>query len=198
MENILGEIRQRLGLRAVPLRGDREVPPRHVLLQRLPRAALRAEESRENPQSPNGRDLRPQARDVRRWRLLTPSSAASNPRLRAFHGRQLCQRRHGRPHRLASPPPRAPCEVVDACVGQIVTAVLARGGSADRHRRPRQRGADVRPRHRQAPHRPHDLRRARSSLSDRPSRDDASAPPGGSPISPPPCSPCSACPSLPR
>jgi 2,3-bisphosphoglycerate-independent phosphoglycerate mutase len=100
LKNILGEVVSSLGPRAVPLRRDREESPRHLFLQQLqegpfPRGGTRV------PAEPQGRDLRPPARDVRGRR--DPGREGGDPfrKVRADRG-QFRQSRHGGAHRLAS------------------------------------------------------------------------------------------------
>ena len=83
---------------AAPRRRDREVRPRHLLLQRRPRAGVGGRGAGPGAVPPRRRDLRPEARDER-------PRGGRRLRRRLERGRiplrdhQLRQLRHGRPHR---------------------------------------------------------------------------------------------------
>ena len=84
----------------VPYRGDREVSPRHLLLQRRLRAAVPGRGALSDS-LPAGRDLRSGAGDERRGhhRRALPHDREREPRL---HSLQLRQRRHGGAHGRAA------------------------------------------------------------------------------------------------
>ena len=152
-------------------RRDREVRPRHLLLQRRPRGGVGGGGARAGRLAARRPDLRPQARDER-------------PR-----GRRRLRRALGRGRATASgsstsptptwsatpasiPAAVAAVEAVDGCLGEVVAAVHASGRRLHRHRRPRQRRPHARAR-RLAEHRPlaqpgaaHRHRRRRSSSRD--------------------------------
>ena len=138
---------------AAARRRDREVPARDVLLQRRrggrrttasgASSSRRRATSRRTTSKPEMSAREAADAFVRRWREDDP----------ALRDHQLRQPRHGRPHRRRSRPRSRRCETVDACLGDVVEAVLERGGVCDRHRRPRQRRRDARGR-RLARHRP--------------------------------------------
>ena len=88
---------QRGRLAPVPRGGDREIRSRHVLLQRRRRAAVAGGGPAAHPE-PEGRDVRPAARDVGGGRHRR---ARGGDRLRdvRLHRRELRQPRHGRAHR---------------------------------------------------------------------------------------------------
>jgi 2,3-bisphosphoglycerate-independent phosphoglycerate mutase len=64
LKNILGEVVAKRRPRPVPLRRDREEPPRHLFLQQLQEGPFPGRGARV-PGEPQGGDLRPAARDVR-------------------------------------------------------------------------------------------------------------------------------------
>ena len=88
--------RQRRRTCPVSLRGDREEPACHLLLQQLPGGAVSRRGARV-PRKPQGGDLRPAARNVVRG--SHPARPGGDPvgQVRAAGG-QLCQPRHGGPH----------------------------------------------------------------------------------------------------
>ncbi len=178
---------------AAARRGDREVRPRHLLLQRRRGGPPRGRAAPARPLAPGRAHLRPRPRDVRpRRRRPLPRSLARAARGRvSLRGPQLRQPRHGRPHRR-DPRRGARLETVDACLGEVVRAVLDAGGACLDHGRPRQRRAHARAR-RLPQHRPHLQPRAADPHRCRGCgcwRRRAS-----SPTSPPPSSSCSASPS---
>ena len=81
-----------------PRRRDREVRARHVLLQRRSRGRMAGRDAPARPEPARRRELRPEARDVRR-RGGRPCGRRGGRRLRILR-RQLRQPRHGRSHRL--------------------------------------------------------------------------------------------------
>ena len=109
--------------------------------------------------SPQGRDLRPQARDERarghrqagrrdRSRASTTRSSATTPTATWSATPATSTRRS------------QAVEALDACVGRVVAAARARRRRGADHRRPRQRRDDARRRDRPAAHRAHAQPRA--------------------------------------
>ena len=130
---------QQAGAEAVPLRRDGEVPARHVLLQRLPRAAVPRRGPADRAQSPKDvstYDQKPEmaARGVcrREW-----SSGSTQRPVRPGRG-QLRQHRHGRPHRRARRRPSRPSSTSIARVGESPGRGATPERGRDRPGRPRQ------------------------------------------------------------
>ena len=121
-------------LAPVPRRRDREVRPRHVLLQRRPRGALAGRGPAARPE-PAGRDLRPRARDERGRRHGRARRGDRVGRLR-LHRRELRQPGHGRPHGRLGGDVRA-LETIDACLARVVAAIERPSRPTTRRRRAR-------------------------------------------------------------
>ncbi len=109
-------------------RRDREVRPRHLLLQRRPRGGVGGGGAAPGRLAPRRPDLRPQARDERPRRRRRLRLALVGGRL-PLRDHQLRQPRHGRPHRGRSRPRSRAVEAVDGCLGDVVAAVEASGGA---------------------------------------------------------------------
>ena len=92
---------------AVPLRRDREVRARDVLLQRRSRGGLPGRRARDDPFAEGRRHVRPQAGDVRGGRRRCRREGRRVGQVR-LHPRQLRQPRHGRSHRRARRGDHAP------------------------------------------------------------------------------------------
>ena len=134
---------RRAGLQPAPLRRDREVRPRDLLLQRRARAALRGRGPRARAVAARRRDLRPEARDERGRRRRrgrrTASRAASYDFILVNFANPDMVGHTGKLDAAINA-----VEAVDACVGAISTRCSAAGRRAHRHRRSRQLRADER------------------------------------------------------
>ena len=112
-----------------PLRRDREVRARHVLLQRRPRGGVAGRDA--DPRPVAARRRRPTTRSRRcrrrRWPSASPPRSGDGYR---FADRQLREPGHGRAHRARSRPWSTAVETTDRCLGQVVDAVEAAGGVA--------------------------------------------------------------------
>ena len=122
----IAEVLAAHGVAPAPRRRDREVRARHVLPQRRPRAGVAGRDADPRPVAAGGRDLRPEARDVRaRGRRALRRRDRRRLRLR---DRQLREPRHGRAHGRRSRRSSQAVEAIDACLGRVVEAVEAPDG----------------------------------------------------------------------
>ena len=110
-------------------RRDREVRPRHLLLQRRPRAGVRGGGAQPGRLAARRADLRPQARDERRARRPTRSSTRWRERRLPLRDHQLRQPRHGRPHRRDPGRGRRRSRRSTRCLGEVVDAVARRAAA---------------------------------------------------------------------
>ena len=133
---------------------DREVRPRHLLLQRRPRGRVRRAR---RACSSRRRATSRATTTSRRCRPSSSPTASSRRSATATRSRSSTSRtRTWSATPASSRPSSQAVETADACLGRVVEAVDGARRRLPRHRRPRQRREDARGRRRQPAHGAHD------------------------------------------
>ena len=130
--------------RAAPAarRRDREVRPRHLLLQRRPRGGVAGGDAIARAEPARRAELRPEAGDVRRRGRRARSSTRSATATRSASSTSRTPTWSATPAR--SRPSSQAVETADRCLGRVVERVERARRRLPRHGRPRQRRADAR------------------------------------------------------